>query len=117
MALDVLIGGANLDANLQVKVATNTDPLKAGAVRMFSESDDGSITGAATCRAPETSHDYRLRSGLDMLEFNDTFNYTNQDTGKYRYDFITLTMSLAGGALTTNPLSGVAINTAARMRS
>ena len=110
-------GKANVDANYQLAVATNTDPLKAGAMRMFSESDDGSVTGEATCRSPETSHDFRLRGGLDMQEFNDTFNYTNQDTGKYRYDFITLTMSLSGGALTTNPLSGVAINTAARMRS
>ena len=110
-------GKANVDANYQLAVATNTDPLKAGAMRMFSESDPGTVTGAATCRSPETSHDFRLRGGLDMQEFNDTFNYTNQDTGKYRYDFITLTMSLAGGALTTNPLSGVAINTAARMRS
>ena len=110
-------GKANVDANYQLAVATNTDPLKAGSMRMFSESDPGTITGAATCRSPETSHDFRLRGGLDMQEFNDTFNYTNQDTGKYRYDFVTLTMSLSGGALTTNPLGGVAINTAARMRS
>ena len=35
MALDVLIGGTNLDANLQVKVATNTDPAKAGSWTLF----------------------------------------------------------------------------------
>ena len=110
-------GKANVDANYQLAVATNTDPIKAGSTRMFSENDAGTVTGEAYCLSPETSDDFRLRSGLDMQEWNDTFNYTNQDTGKYRYDFITLTMALSGGALTTNPLGGTAINTAARMRS
>lgn len=110
-------GKANVDSNYQLLVATNSDPAKAGAVRMFSENDPGTITGEVYALSPETSDDYRLRVGMDVLLDNETFNYAAQNTAKFSYVATTLTMALTGGALTTNGTSITTINTAASLRT
>lgn len=127
MALDTkLVGtasgnGAEVNASNQLKVVPETNvasnPGNVGAVRMFSENDAGSVTGTAVLLSPETSHDYRLRVGQDVMLDNDTFNYANQATSKYAYLSTTLTMAQTGGALTTNGTSITTINTAASYRT
>lgn len=107
MALDTkLIGaasglGADVDTNTQLLVATNTDPAKAGATRMFSENDAGTIT-TALLLSPETSEDYRMRVGHDGVLDQESFGYTVQNTGKHQHTSVTMTTALTGGALTTN---------------
>lgn len=55
--------GADVDANKQLLVTTNSDSTKAGAVVMFTENDSGAFTGTRFNRSPETSQDFRLRVG------------------------------------------------------
>ena len=103
-----------VDANNQQFVVTNTDPKKAGAIRMFSENDPGAVTGAADCTSPETSQDYRLRVGIDTMLFQDNINYAAQDTSRYRYDTSTLTVTWpgAGGGMLLNGAGNTASGSA-----
>lgn len=127
MALDTkLVGtttgnGAEVNASNQLKVVAETNaasnPGNVGGFRMFSENDAGTVTGSAYLVSPETSDDYRLRVGQDVIIDNDTFNYANQATSKYGYLATTLTMAQTGGALTTNATSITTINTAASYRT
>lgn len=107
----------NVDSNFQLAVVTNTDPVKAGATRLFSENDAGTKTGIATCTSPETSADYRLRIGVDTLLDRETFNYTNQNTGKHFYNATTMTMALSGGGLLTNATGITTTTTGAVLRT
>lgn len=52
MALDTLIGGANLDAGGNIKTALSQNPVYAGVVRMFSENDPGDVTGTPALSGP-----------------------------------------------------------------
>lgn len=110
-------GKANVDSNYQLNVTTNTDPEKAGAIRMFSENDAGTVTGAAQCLSPETSTDYRLRVGLDVALDNETFNYTNQNTAKYDYRATTMTIAQSSGRLNTNATGITTLNTGVQYRT
>ena len=102
MALDANIVGTNLDAGGNVKVALTNDPAYAGAVRVFSENDPGSITGTPLLRSPESSMDFRLRVGTDSVWDTEQFNYVAQNTSKHKYTSTTMTVTWAGGSLNTN---------------
>lgn len=77
-------------------------PNGVGAVRMFSENDDGSVSGSAYLKSPETSPDFRLRTGLDTILFTDTFNATAQNTAMWKHAFTTMTMTQSAGFLNVN---------------
>ena len=61
------------------------------------QNDAGDITGAAYLKSPETSPDFRLRTGTDTALFSDTFNATTQNTNVWAYTFATLTAAQPGG--------------------
>ena len=103
-------GKANVDADYQLAVATNADPTKAGAARIFSENDPGDVTGEAYCYSPETDEDYRLRVAQDAMLAQDTFCYTAQNTGTTRYANTTMTATWNAGGLLTNA-SGITTTT------
>lgn len=90
----------------EVKASLSLVPANIGGVRLFSENDDGSITGKPLLRSPETSLDYRLRVGSDTLLFADEFNATAQNTALWWFANSTMTMVQSGGFLVTN--SGLA---------
>lgn len=123
MALDTILrgsvtgNGAEVDADLQAMVVTNTDPTKAGSTRAFSENDPGVVTGTASCLSTETSTDYRLRVGIDSVLDNEILNYTVQNTGKHHYAFITMLSTVTGGFFTTNSGSITTISTGVRLRT
>lgn len=89
-------GKANVDADFQLAVVTNTDPEKAGASVMFVENDDGTFRGSRYLKSPEASVDFRLRAGIDTVLFTDTFNATAQNTAQWSYTFNTLTAAQPG---------------------
>jgi hypothetical protein len=107
MAWDTKIAGAvsnnplEVDTDNQALVTTNADPTKAGASRLFSECDPGTVT-APLLLSPETSEDYRLRVGVDALLAQESFCNTVQDTGKSRCTTSTMALANTGSALTTN---------------
>lgn len=108
MALDTnIVGavsgtGANVDADRQLLVTTNSDPLKSGAVALYCVNDEGEALGERYLKSPEVSQDYRLRVGLDTILFSDTFNATAQNTGTWKHAFTTMTMTQSAGFLNVN---------------
>lgn len=108
---------AEVDSSGQLKVATNTDEQLAGAARIYSVGDPGTIVSGGRILSPETSADYRLRVGSDTLLSGDTFNYANQNTALYNYTATTMTMAQTSGRLVTNATSITTLNTGARYRT
>jgi hypothetical protein len=96
MALDVNIKGpttgtagvAGTGAD-QLKIIPENDaianPSNVGGVRVFSEVDQGYITGTTRLYSPEADNDYRLRVSQDLLFDEEVFNYAAQNTGKHSY--------------------------------
>lgn len=81
----------------QVKTPANVDEsIYVGAVRNFSENDAGIYTGSPYLKSPETSIDYRLRTGMDTIMFTDSFNALTQNTTLWSYTFVTMTCSQGG---------------------
>lgn len=117
MALDVLIGGANLDAAGNQKVALSNTPANIGGVRLMSENDSGGVTGTPFLRSPETSPDYRLRVGTDTVLLTDSFNATTQNTNLWSYTAATLTCTQPGGYLQFGTVQGTASAHGAFVRS
>lgn len=108
MALDTnIVGavsgtGANVDADRQLLVTTNADPLKAGAIAGYFVNDEGEVRGERYLKSPEVSQDFRMRVGLDTILFTDTFNATAQNPSNWRHGFTTMTMTQSAGFLNVN---------------
>jgi hypothetical protein len=96
---------ANVDLGSNLNVTLPLDDTYAGKARIMSENDAGDITGTVELLSPETSSDYRLRTGMDSLFDNEFFNYAAQNTSKHKYLNTTMTMVWGGGFLTTNGTS------------
>lgn len=123
MAMELnVVGGlsntkADVDVNKQLMVVTNVDPAKAGANIVFFENDDGTYTGERYNRSPEVDEDYRLRVGTDSLLDAETFFYTAQNTGKFRYGNTTLTATWSTGGLTLNGAGVTTTTTGCEVRT
>jgi hypothetical protein len=110
-----------VNAANQLKVVTetdaNTNPANVGGVRVFSEIDQGVITGFTTLKSPEVDFDYRTRVSQDILLDDEIFNYTAQNTGKHSYSFTTMTNSWTAGQLTTNSGNITTITTGSQFQT
>ena len=87
--------GNGVEANAQshLKVVTETDVIarasNVGGARMFSENDQGYLTGIADLASPEVDIDYRMRVSQDALLDDEVFTAENdpdlrRDTGDER---------------------------------
>lgn len=111
-------GKANVDAGFNLKVTLPTADAFTGKVRMMSENDDGSLTGTAYLKSPETSPDYRLRVGLDTVLFDDNFNATTQNSNLWAYTSATLTATQPGaGTVNFSTVQGTTSAHGAFMRT
>lgn len=113
---------AEVNAANQLKITAETNvasnPGNVGAVRLFTENDNGSITGTAYLKSPETSPDYRLRTGVDSVLFTDNFNATTQNTNLWAYTFATLTAAQPGaGTVNFSAVQGTTSAHGAFMRT
>ena len=105
---------ADVTSNNNLKVQLPTAVSQMGGVRMFSENDDGAITGTANVKSPETSSDYRLRVGVDqVIDSQDwtIYNYTN--VRKFKHYATTLALMSPGsqglsfGGVTSSGNTGI----------
>ena len=113
MALDVLIGGANLDAAGNTKVALSNTPANIGGVRLFSENDPGlALGGVPELLSPETDDDYRIRTSNDMILDEESFIYTAQNFTKTPMYATTFAPSWTNTGFNTNPTAITTINAA-----
>lgn len=103
MALDVIIGGANLDANGNVKTTLPATQDEAGFATVQFERDAGAITGTRYLKTPYVSEEGRLSVGIDTTLAVYNFTPTAQNTGKFKHAFTTMTMTQSAGFLNINP--------------
>lgn len=110
-------GQANVDANYQLKVSTETDAYAngqhVGAIRSFGEIDGGALTGVVRLKPIEIDNDYRQRVSQDFLVDEEVFNYTAQNTGKHSLATTTMAAAFTAGQLTLNSGSITTITTGA----
>jgi hypothetical protein len=99
-------GLANVDSAYQLLVVTEKDvtnnPENVGGIKIFSENDDGKVTGTPYLASPETDDDYRLRVAQDALLDTETINYVAQNTGKHTYANTTMAIAWSAAGLITN---------------
>jgi hypothetical protein len=94
---------ATITNGVPVFTGDAASPAGVGAVRMFSENDDGTITGTPYLKSPETSTDYRLRVGMDTILYDHTPSETSPDTTRLKISGIaTMTTSMASGFIALN---------------
>ena len=117
-------GVSGLTANVKsdadgntVCVALTQTPAGMGGVRLFSENDPGTITGAALLRSPEASTDYRLRAGIDTLLMSETFNAAAQNTGNWAAILTTMTATFAASGALLNASNITTLTTGAMLKS
>ncbi len=117
-------GGSGLTAEVKadadgnpVCVALTQTPANIGGVRMFSENDPGIITGAVTLRSPETSNDYRLRTGIDTLLMSETFNAAAQNSGNWAHILTTMTVVNNQSGALLNGTNITTLSTGAMLKS
>lgn len=111
-------GVANVDAGYNLNVTLPTEHQYIGGARIFSENDDGTHTGEAYLKAPETSPDFRLRVGVDTVLFQDLFNATTHNTNLWSYTFATLTAAQPGaGTVNFSTIQGTSSAHGAFMRT
>lgn len=109
---------ANTPGYTSAGVTRGGGPENAGGVGMYSVNDEGTTTLTRSVSSPQTSQDRRLRTGVDTLLFNDTFNATTQNTSLWEYIFVILTASQPGaGTLNFGTVQGTASTHGALMRS
>ncbi len=89
----------------------------AGMITVQGETDAGTVTGARVVKPREVSEGSRVRVGQDVFLDSETFNYSNQNTGKFAYLSTTLTMAQSSARLQTNATGITTINTAASYRT
>ena len=106
---------ADVDTNSQLKVALSNTDAATGKVRVMSENDPGTVTGAPQLYSPETSTDYRLRTGVDSLFDDETFNYVAQNTSKHRLTSTTMTANYSGNSFNTNNSSTLTTTTGVQL--
>lgn len=118
MALDVLIGGANLDAALNVKTALSNTPAYIGGVRNFSENDAGlALSNVATLVSPEVDQDFRLRVSSDTILDDEDITYTAQNFTKHYMAATSFVPSWTATGFNTNPTAIVTGSAAAVLKT
>lgn len=109
------VGLANVDANFNLQVNIPMIAENAGFVTMSADNDTGSVTGTRYVLSPEVSGDYRLRTGVDQMLFNELFPSSALNTGLWTSPVTTMTLTVAGGFANLNAASSVAISAVARL--
>lgn len=119
----VLEGGltanlAEVDANNNLKVVTPDVINETGYMVIAGENHNGA-SGVLTPlrRALRVTPDGRLRTGIDQVIWEDTFNHTIVDTSAYQCVTSTATLAMTGGYLVFNSGNSVASGAVARVQT
>jgi hypothetical protein len=104
MSIQVENGSTNAQLTITNGAAKIKDetPREAGFSALIAESDPGTVTGTRELRELEASSDFRLRTGVDSILWQDAFNYGNINARRYRVNTATMTITQASGFLNLN---------------
>lgn len=92
----------DVDANGNGKVNLPTTDTQAGFVGVLAENDPGEVTGTRYMKACEVSEDYRLRVGVDQIQYLHSFEGTVVAQDRISQVVSTHTIAQASGFLTLN---------------
>lgn len=106
-----------VNTNNEMKTALTLVEENAGYVSMLAESDAGTVTGTRLMRSPEVSQDFKMRTGLDTLVFNEIFPGTILNSNVWTAPVTTMTAVVAGNFQTLNAGLSVASAAVARLQS
>lgn len=105
------VTGFNLNVNLP------TTETEAGFAAMTSEVDSGLVLGSRLHRAPEMTPDFRLRVGVDNLQFALSFEGTIIARDRLQQNDTTATAAQATGFLTLNSGGSVTVAQGVNIRT
>jgi hypothetical protein len=108
---------ADVDSNNNLKVNLPVVLSGAGYSISVGEVDDGQVTGSKLLRPIDVSQDYRLRTGIDKILWQDTFSHAVLNNAKYIGVTSTMTITLANGFLNLNAGNAVASTNVARVQT
>lgn len=108
---------ADVDSSNNLKVNLPTVMSGAGYASIITEIDSGSATGTKKMRTLDVSQDYRLRTGIDKILWQDTFCHAVLNNSKYAGITSTMTVNVANGYLNLNAGNAVASGNVARVQS
>ncbi len=109
-------GTLTIDSNNAAKVALQTDVLS-GFASITTESDPGDVLGSRYIINPESSQDYRLRTAIDQILFNHSFEGTNIARDRIQQNDTTATSAQTNGVLTINSGSSVTTGQGSNIRT
>jgi hypothetical protein len=108
---------ADVDSNNNLKVNLTTVLSGSGYATLVSEVDTGTVTGTRLLRQLDSSQDYRLRTGIDKIVWQDTFSHAVLNNSKYIGVTSTMTITVASGFLNLNAGSATASGNVARVQT
>ncbi len=108
---------ADVDSSNNLKVNLPTILSGAGYASLVGENDDGTVTGVKLVRPVDVSQDYRLRTAIDKISWQDTFNHVVLNNSKYIGVTSTQTITVAGGFLNLNAGGSVASAAVSRVQT
>lgn len=91
-----------------IVVSPEATRARAGFQAGIAEVDPGTVTGARLLRELDASFDFRLRTGLDTVLWQDVFGYANINANAYSVTTSTMTITAANGLLNLNAGAAVA---------
>jgi hypothetical protein len=100
-----------VDSSNNAKVNLPTTIVQTGFAAVAGRVDDGTLTGTARVNRVYATEANALKAAQTALLWDDTFNATAQNTGKYTFTATTQTGSQAGGYLILNTSAITTINT------
>ena len=107
------LAGVDTDTNLLVNMPVSAET--AGFVTLSADNDMGDVTGSRYVLSPEVTGDYRLRTGVDQMLFNELFPGAALNTGLWTSPVTTATLTVAGGFANLNAAGSISINAVARL--
>ena len=108
---------AEVDAQEQMQVVLNDNPLYAGHVRLTAEADPGTYTGTPSLYQIDADEDFRIRAGLDSVVFQETWAGSALNSAQWSSTVTTMTTAVSGNFLKLNSGSNAGTSTVARVQS
>jgi hypothetical protein len=109
------LAGVDEQTNLLVNLPMSAET--AGFAAMLADNDSGTITGSRYVLNPEVSGDYRLRTGIDQMMFNELFPGSVLNSALWTAPVTTATITVASGYANLNAAGSLASAAVARLQT
>jgi hypothetical protein len=104
-------GKANVSSTFELQVVTPKTLAQAGFAALAGINDDGTLVSGGRVNRAYVAEGNRIAVANPVIQWDDTFNATAQNTAKYNFAATTMTGAMAAGYLTLNNSAITTINT------